>query len=117
VAGEKFLWISIDIFATGLQLIWLAAYTSLALSFYRATVSSPALAVVASLVMIVYLLGSLLNEIFEIFTIGFAYFLSLTNSLQLLQDVLGFIAITPVLLNYGEPVNWMKYTTAVRLGN
>lgn len=127
------------VFFSYLQLIWLAAYTTVSLSFYtpradgnhsspvhlegespnsgddnRSGSGTQALALLGSVVMLVYLVGSVVNECFEMFTIGSAYILSLTNMLQLVQCVLGFIAIYPVFTGWDEPATWMKYTTAVR---
>ncbi len=112
------------------QLIWLAAYTTVGISFYTKngnhnTTTSPvenglegpetkkAILLLGAFVMLVYLVGSVVNECFEVFTIGSAYILSLTNMLQLFQCILGFIAIYPVFKDYDEAEIWRKYTTAV----
>lgn len=73
---------------------------------------STAVAVVAATLMAVYILASILNESFEIYGLGVRYFRSVTNTAQIVQNVLAIIAIAPVYINV-EPEKWQKYTTAV----
>lgn len=82
------------------------------LSAYRSGhTGSTAVAVVAATLMAIYILASVLNESFEIYGLGIRYFRSVTNSVQILQNVLAIIAMAPIFAN-GEPEKWQKYTTA-----
>ncbi|ODM96313.1 Transient receptor potential channel pyrexia, partial [Orchesella cincta] len=96
------------------QFIWLLSYTILVLSAYRSghTSSSGVVAVIAATLMSIYVLASFLNESFEIYGLGLRYFKSVTNSFQIVQNVLAIIAVAPIFLT-SEPEKWQKYTTAV----
>jgi len=95
-------------------MIWLAAFTTLVLSFYSGKDHSKPVAFAASGVMLIYILTSLVNEAFEIYTVKLFYLTSLTNLTQVAQILLAFIAILPVLAGVEEAQAWQKYVTAVR---
>lgn len=63
--------------------------------------------------MIMYLVGTICNELFELKTVGMLYIFSLSNVLQIVQCVLGFAAVYPIFSGYSGPLQWTKYTTAV----
>jgi len=65
--------------------------------------------------MLIYILTSLVNEAFEIYTVKFYYLTSLTNLTQVAQILLAFNAILPVFAGVEEAQPWQKYVTAVRL--
>jgi hypothetical protein len=63
--------------------------------------------------MLIYIFASIVNEIFEISAVGFGYIWSVTNISQLIQIILGLIAISPVLTGSDAPNLWQKHCTAV----
>lgn len=95
-------------------MIWLGAFTSLIVSFYshEETRSKP-VAIVASFIMLLYILSSVVNEGFEFYTVKLSYLGSLTNVTQVLQNFLSLIAISPVVTGMEEPHAVQKYATAV----
>lgn len=80
-----------------LQFIWLTAYTLMTLSAYTGVITSPTTAFVASIVILVYISISCINELFEMLSVGLTYIRSVSNLFQWIQIGLGIFAIFPVI--------------------
>lgn len=70
----------------------------LALTTYCNVLDSPPTGLVAAIVIGIYILISLINEVFEVSSVGLAYVRSISNYFQIIQVVLASVAIYPVLL-------------------
>lgn len=62
-------------------------------------INSPTTAIVASVVVLIYIIISFVNETFELCSVGLRYVLSWSNIFQLVQIGFAAIAIFPVLFS------------------